>query len=934
MGQGLMANIRNDDQTTIATMGTMGTMGTITATIDGTTVHLPARTTLLTAIRSLGKDLPTLCHSNRLTPVAGCRLCLVEEVNSGYVPACATPVKEGAAYRTESDHLQSIRQTIMKMILHNHPLHCRKCAVDGRCRLQRVAMGLGFLPHPQSHKNSTNLDEQEKSTTLDTRHPFIHRDNNLCIHCTLCVRACREIQGLNILAMVGRGDQITMVAGSDQSLEEAGCVSCGQCLFECPTGALQSVHADQPYEKEISSTCGYCGVGCKIHIQVANNRIITIDPDPQGSANRGHACVKGRFGFHFLSAPDRLQVPLIRQADGHFQESNWAEALALVAQRFLAIRQDFGADALAVVSSARCTNEENFILQKFARVVLGTNNIDNCARVCHSPSAFALGEALGTGAGTNSFEDIEQSEVLLLVGANPTEAHPVLGARIKRAVHNGCRLIVLDPRHTELARMADIHIPLRPGSNVAVINALQTIIITDKLFDATFIRDHAEGFAQLQTSLKDCTPTWAAQQARVDSSLIQQAAHLYASAKTAQILWGLGITESCQGTVAAFGLINMAIMTANLGIAGGGASPIRGQNNVQGACDMGALPNVFSDYQSVTNPAARKRHQEVWGIDPPKKMGLKMPEMLAAARDGSLKGLYLVAQDLAQSDPDSNHTAQALENLEFLVVQDLFMSESAKYATVILPGAAYLEKSGTFVNSDRRIQRIVQAVTPPGSAMSDGDITHHLARAMGVDLGFDDGTGTKIDPEKVMTEITSLTPNWGGVDYKRLETLGFLQWPCPHPQHPGTAIVHHDGHFIRGRARLTPTPWHPQIEPCNKKFPMMLTTGRMLFHYNAGSMTRRTAITRLHGTKQERLKINPSDAATLNIVSGETIRISSRQDQIEVLAEVSEECNPGLLFMTFHYPETPTNRLIAGNADTLTLCPEYKVTAVRVEKIV
>ncbi|MBF0369395.1 MAG: formate dehydrogenase subunit alpha [Magnetococcales bacterium] len=899
---------------------------TIATTIDGTPVSFPAGTLLLQAAKSLGREIPTLCHSDRLQPCGSCRICLVEEVGAGYVPACATEIREGARYVTTSVALDQIRRGILGMILRRHPLHCRGCRVDGRCQLQRVAIQLGFSPDGQA---GGSLSE------IDTRHPMIHRHHDLCIQCGVCVRACHEIQGQDVLGMAGRGEGMRVVAGGDLSLEEAGCVSCGQCLYECPTGALQAGDQTRPgsFDREVTTTCGYCAVGCRLRVQVKENRIVGMEPDLDGSANRGHACVKGRFGFQFVEAPDRLRLPLIRQPDGTFRESGWEEALDLVARRFMDIRQREGGRALGVVSSARCTNEENYLLQKMARVVFGTNNIDNCARVCHSPSAFALGEALGTGAGTNSFEDVERSDVLLLVGANPTEAHPVFGARIKQAVRQGCRLIVIDPRNTELARLADIHIPLRPGSNVPVINAMQSVLIEEELFDEAFIRKHAEGFEAIQDGLQGCTPEWAGEHAGVDGALITQAARLYASGKASQILWGLGITESCQGTVAAFGLINLAIMTGNLGRPGTGSSPIRGQNNVQGACDMGALPNVFSDYQSVTDGAARKRHQAVWGVTPPDQVGLKMPEMLAAAREGALKGLYLVAQDPAQSDPDTQQVLQALEQLEFLVVQDLFLTESARFADVVLPGAGFLEKSGTFVNSDRRIQRIVPAVEPPGEALPDGEITHRLAGRMGYDFGFTAENGSGIDPEKVMVEIASLTPNWGGVTYQRLDALGFLQWPCPDVDHPGTDIVHRAGRFIRGRARLTPTPWRALTQSVDSHYPLMLTTGRILFHYNSGSMTRRTPIAALDGAGEERVRIHPVDAARLNIVTGERVAVISRQGRVTLLAQVSDQSNPGLLFMAFHFPQTRTNLLIGNAADEQTLCPEYKVTPVRLEKV-
>ncbi|MEG3639171.1 formate dehydrogenase subunit alpha [Magnetococcus sp. PR-3] len=899
------------------------TPNTISISVDGQALQVPQGSRLLKAAQRLGKAIPTLCHSERLKPAGHCRICLVEQQGRGLVPACATEVEEDGVYTTQSAPLTEIRQQNMAMILRDHPLHCGDCVADGQCRLQVVAMDLGFKPQSTP---------RPASTARDDRHPIIHIDHSLCIQCTLCVRACDEIQGQNVLGFAGRGDRMVLTAGLDQGLEPSGCVSCGQCLFECPTGALQMANhkATGKPDRRVSTVCGYCAVGCKLNVAVKGNQVVAVTPDPSGTANRGHACVKGRFGYGFLQADDRITTPLIRQTDGNFKPASWDEALDRVAKSFSSILKTHGSNSLGVVSSARCTNEENYLLQKFSRVVFGTNNVDNCARVCHSPSAFALGEALGTGASTNSFQDIEKSDLLMLVGANPTEAHPVLGARIKQAVRQGCKLIVIDPRNTELARMADIHIPLRPGSNVAVINALQHTLMAEQLLDQTFIQTHTEGFESLQQMIDLYTPEWVEQQTGTSADLMRQAARLYASVENAQILWGLGITESCQGSISAFGLINLALMTGNLGRAGTGSSPIRGQNNVQGACDMGALPNVFSDYQSVSDANVRARHQSIWGTLPPKDPGLKMPQMLAGARADRMKGMYIVAQDPAQSDPETEKVRQALEHLDFLVVQELFMTETAKFADVVLPGAGFLEKSGTFVNSDRRIQQLCKAVEPPGQAWEDGRITHEIAQRMGVDLGF--GEGQSIAPSRVMDEIATLSPNWGGVSYDRLQAEGFVQWPCTDAAHPGTEIVHQDGNFVRGRGRFTPTPWRPPVEATDTEYPFMLTTGRILYHYNAGSMTRRTPIGQLHAAKRETLRIHPEDALRLGMTNGEQVKIISSYGALLLPLEFSNQTNPGLLFMAFHFPETLTNLLIGDQADDQTLCPEYKVTTVRLEK--
>lgn len=887
----------------------------ITATLDGRQADHPPGTTLLTAFQAQGVTIPTLCHSPRLTPQGRCGLCLVE-ADGETLPACQTLLEAGKSYQSASPAVIDARRRAMDFILRDHPLNCPQCPATGDCRLEEAALELGFEPVALPGSGTADCDD---------RHPFIHRRPDLCIRCGLCAAACRDIQGEEVFGMLGRGEALEAeIPPPLRSLEEAGCVACGQCLFECPTGALLEPpeSAGKQPDEVVSTTCGYCGVGCRLLVSAADGKILRVEPDPAGSANRGHACVKGRFGHGFNHHPDRLTTPLIRDDDGHLQPATWEEALTLIAERFTRIDPR----AFGVVSSARCTNEENFLLQKFARMVMKTNTIDNCARVCHSPSAFALGEALGTGAGTNSFEDIERSDLLLIVGANPTASHPVLGARIKQAVKKGCKLIVIDPRATELARMADIHLALKPGSNVPLINALQQVIIEEAYLDGPFIRDHAEGFTQLAMALDGQTPEWAEPLSGVPAASIRAAARLYASVEKAQILWGLGITESCQGTVGAFGLINLAVMTGNLGRPGTGSSPIRGQNNVQGACDMGALPNVFSDYRPVTDAAARKEHEEAWGVDLPSTPGMKMPEMLEAAREGALKGLYLVAQDPAQSDPDMRAVEEALSNLEFLVVQEIFPSASSRFAHVVLPGASFFEKSGTFVNSDRRIQRVAKAVAPPGDAKTDGEIVHAIARAMGVDLGDP-------APEKVMEEIAALTPNWGGVNYARLEEKEFLQWPCPDENHPGTAIVHENGAFLRGRARLTPTPMKTPVDGPDDDFPLLLTTGRALYHYNVGTMTRRTPIATLKAGARESLRIHPEDAERLGVATGDAVRLVSRQGEATAVAEVIPETRPGVVFMSFHFPETKTNLLVGSASDDYTRCPEYKVTPIRLEKI-
>lgn len=902
----------------------------VTVQVNGAPVVVPAGSTVLQAVRAAGGRVPTLCYSDRMKPYGACRTCLVEVEGRRPVASCHTPVVPGGRYRTHSPLLTRLRRNITELIVSDHPLECLDCTANGRCDLQDLAQEVG-LRTPRYENPRTH------NPPRDDRHPFIKLEMSKCIGCALCVRACDEIQGSFILAMAGRGYDTRVIAGNDTGFEEARCVSCGQCVYECPVAALEEpgTRAHGLPDRQVTTTCSYCGVGCSLKVNVKDGQVVNIEPDPRGSANRGHTCVKGRFAHQFAHAEDRLTSPLIRREDGTFRKASWEEALELVSRRFAQVRDEYGPDAFGCISSSRCTNEENYLMQKFARVVMRTNSVDNCSRVCHSPSAYGLGQALGTGAGTNPFEDVFHSDLIVLVGANPTEAHPVFGARIKQAVLKGCRLIVLDPRNTELARLADLHLPLRPGSNVAVINAMQWVLIHEGRVDRDFIARHALGFEEVRRELEGCTPEWASAISGVDPELIRAAARMYAGAKAAQFLWGLGVTEAGHGSNAVFGMINMAVMTGNIGRPGAGTSPIRGQNNVQGASDVGALPNVFSDYRPVTDPVARADHARVWGVEPPSNHGLRIPDMFDAAHAGTLKAMYILAEDVAQSDPNTHHVVGALQSLDFLVVQEIFMNPTAELAHVVLPGTTFLEKDGTFVNSDRRIQRVRRAIDPLPGTMVDGDIINAIARRMGVDLGADDGPGTPVNPARIMDEIAALTPKWGGVSYARLEELGFLQWPCWDKEHPGTAVVHAGGTTLRpdGKARLTPTPWQEPGELPDEEYPLMLTTGRQLFHYNVGTMTRRTDLMKLEQAQEETLRLHPSDARRLGVRHGERVRVVSRRGHVEVRTEVTRATSAGTAFMTFHFPESRTNILTGEAVDEYTGCPEYKVCAIRVERL-
>ncbi|MCA9607063.1 MAG: formate dehydrogenase subunit alpha [Myxococcales bacterium] len=897
---------------------------TIKLTVDGIAVELDEGATLLEATRKVGADVPTLCDSSALEPYGACRMCLVEVEGQKPKASCHTPAADGMVVSTSSARLERIRRNIVEMVVSDHPLECLGCAANNRCELQATAAQVGFRKVRYEAK-------AQHHPAPDFSHPFLKLDMDKCIACARCVRVCDEVQGSFILGMAGRGFDMKVIAGNDTGFEDADCRSCGQCAVECPVGAImdRAVVSDGLPDRVVNTTCAYCGVGCSLDVHVKDEHVTMIEPSPQGSANRGHACVKGRFAHEYARAEDRLTSPLLRNDDGSFREASWDEALDFVAKGLTRIRDEHGPKAFAAISSSRCTNEENYLAQKFTRVVMRTNSIDNCSRVCHSPSAYGLQKALGTGAGTNSFEDIEHTKCVLLVGANPTEAHPVYGARIKQAVLGGAKLIVLDPRRTELARLADLHLSLNPGSNVAVVNAMQHVVLKEGLVDESFIAKHTEGFEEYAKSFEAMTPEWAESISGVPADLIRDAARMYANAGTALILWGLGVTEAAHGSNTVFGLINLGLMTGNMGRLGTGTNPIRGQNNVQGASDVGALPTVFSDYRPTGDATARQEHLEVWGVEPPDDVGLTIPDMFDAAHEGRLKAMWITAEDVAQSDPNTEHVVGALEKLELLIVQEIFMSETARLAHVVFPGASFLEKDGTFVNSDRRIQRVRKALPVLNGAKRDLDVYQLVAERMGADLGF----GSPPDPSKVMDEIAALSPLWRGVSYRRLQGDGaFLQWPCRSEDDPGTKIVHEGGAFLSGKARFRAVPWQEPGETPDAEYPLFLTTGRQLFHYNVGTQTRRTKVMQLDRAKTERVRIHPKDARALSIADGETVRVVSRRGHVDVEAQITRATKPGTVFMTFHFPETRTNLLLSSAADEYTQCPEYKVSAVRLEK--
>ncbi|MBI2394901.1 MAG: formate dehydrogenase subunit alpha [Deltaproteobacteria bacterium] len=891
--------------------------------IDGRTVTASAGETILDVARREGIFIPTLCFDERLHPFGACRVCMVGvEGARGPVAACTTPCREGMQVDTRDARAIRVAKGVVELVLSDFPVE-RLETEDKRNELQRVAAHFGL--------KTSRYQGERHAHAPDLRHPYIKLHLDECIVCGRCVRACDEVQGAFALAYSGRGFGTKIVAGLDTSLAESSCVSCGACVSACPTGALDEApfRATAAVDRTVTTTCAYCGVGCRLEAHVRDDKVVAVDPALDGPANKGHTCVKGRFAHQFTVSDERLKNPLIRTSTG-FRDASWDEALDLVASTMLRIKREHGPDAIAGISSSRCTNEENYLLMKLMRAAVGTHNVDNCSRVCHSPSSFGLIQGLGKSGGTNPFDDIERAKVIFVTGANPTEAHPVVGARIKQAVLGGARLIVSDPRRIELAGLADRYLQLRPGANVALFNALAHVIVEEGLHDRAFVEEWVEGVEPYFAFIQRYAPEAVEATTGVPAKLVREAARLYATGGAAAIFYGLGITEHSQGAPGVQCLVNLAILTGNLGKPGAGVNPLRGQNNVQGGSDSGSLPNVYSMYQPVTDEAAARKFEDAWGVKMKRKRGLMIPEMFDAAIDGRLRALYVFGEDVAHTDPNTTHVLKALTSLELLVCQEIFLSETAKLAHVVLPGSAFLEKTGTFTNAERRIQLVNAAARPPGDAWLDFDILRELSRRLGYEMAAK-------TPSEVMDEMARLSPDIAGVSYDRLGRSG-LQWPVPHKDHPGTPMlfgdVGPDGRRFgtaSGKARLSAVDWAPPGEEVDPEYPFILVTGRQLAHYNAGTMTRRTANLELHPS--DLAEIHPDDAARLGVADGDEVEVASRRGSLRTFAKVTTRVAPGNLFMSFHFPELQVNLLTSSHADAATSCPEYKVSAVALRRI-
>ena len=874
--------------------------------------------------RNKGENVvPTLCDSPNLEPFGSCRVCSVEVAQEENGPlqtvaSCHHPVTEGQYIYPNSSSIKALRRNIIELVLSDHPLACLTCEVNGNCELQTVAAQVGIreVRYPDG--------ENHLKRKTDTSHPYMISDISRCINCYRCVRVCDEVQGQFVLSMAGRGFDAHIVKGDDQTFMDSDCVSCGACAQTCPTSAISDVFQSKAIVAtgKTRTICTYCGVGCNLEVATSNGEVLSIQAPYDAEVNQGHACIKGRYAFKFYNHPDRLNAPMIRR-NGSLEKVSWDEAYETIAAKLSTYREDFGPDSIAGISSSRCTNEENYLMQKFIRAVIGTNNIDGCARVCHSPTALGMQTTFGTGAATNSIDDIKDTDCILVIGANPTTAHPVTGAKLKQfAMKSGHLSIVIDPRRTELARVATYHLALRPGTNVAVLNMMIYYIISEGLEAKKFIERRTEGFETFRTEILNIDLDRMEKVSGVDRHLVRDAAMAYASAPNAMSFHGLGVTEHSQGTFTVIQIADLALLTGNIGRRGVGVNPLRGQNNVQGSADMGVQPHQGAGYLDITDDEINKKYTQYYGVDVPKRIGYKIPEMFDAALEDKLKALWIIGEDVVQTDPNSQKVIKALEAIDLVVVQDLFISETAKYADVVLPGVSFLEKSGTFTNGERRVQAVHQVVKPIEGARTDGQIIVDIMNKMGYDQPDYSAEGN-------LHEISQIVPFFSGITWENLGTNG-KQWPVA-KDGTDTQILHQT-EFKRGLGYFEFHEWQESEEILShgKEFPFILTTNRELEHYNCGGMTRRTGNEIL--LPDDVLMINPEDAEEIRIKDGDYLCVESPRGKIDLKAHITDIVNRGILSTTFHFPEIRVNNLTSDVHDSEAMCPEYKVVAVRIRK--
>ena len=911
----------------------------VTLEIDGNEVTVPAGTSLMRAAVDAGINVPKLCATDSIEPFGSCRLCLVEiEGRKGFPASCTTPCEPGMKVRTQTPKLQELRKGVMELYISDHPLDCLTCSANGNCELQDMA-GVTGLRDVRYGLDGANHFRGADKPKIDESNPYFSYDASKCIVCNRCVRACEEQQGTFALTISGRGFESRVSAGQDQPFMESECVSCGACVEACPTATLQEktiIMLGQPEHSKIT-TCAYCGVGCAFKAEMKGNEVVRMVPWKDGKANEGHSCVKGRFAWGYATHKDRITKPMIRsKITDPWKEVSWQEAVDYAASEFRRIQAKHGKDSIGGITSSRCTNEEAYLVQKLVRTSFGNNNVDTCARVCHSPTGYGLGQTFGTSAGTQTFKSVEHADVIMVIGANPTDAHPVFASRMRKRLREGARLIVIDPRKIDIVDAphvkADFHLQLRPGTNVAVITALAHVIVTEGLMADQYIAERCDdkSFHEWKdfVSLPENSPETLEAASGVPAELIRGAARLYATGGenfhgkqvNGAIYYGLGVTEHSQGSTMVIGIANLAMVTGNVGREGVGVNPLRGQNNVQGSCDMGSFPHELPGYRHISDTTVRAQFEGAWGVELDPEPGLRIPNMFDAAMAGTFKGLYCEGEDIVQSDPNTQHVTAALMNMECLVVQDIFLNETAKYAHVFLPGASFLEKDGTFTNAERRISR-VRKVMPPLAGYADWEVTQLLSNALGYPMNYK-------HPREIMAEIAALTPTFQGVTYEMIDKHGSVQWPCNEDTlEIGTPTMHIDK-FVRGKGRFLITKYQPTDEKVTRKFPLILTTGRILSQYNVGAQTRRTANNEWHS--EDRLEIHPHDAEERGINQNDWVGIESRAGQTVLRADITPRMQPGVVYTTFHFPESGANVITTDSSDWATNCPEYKVTAVQV----
>ncbi len=899
----------------------------VTLTIDGVSVSVPAGTSVMAAAMQMGTKIPKLCATDMLEAFGSCRLCLVEiEGRRGTPASCTTAAEDGMIVRTTTQRLTDLRRGVMELYISDHPLDCLTCSANGDCELQDMAAvtGLRDVRYGQDGK-------KHRTEAKDESNPYFTFDSSKCIVCSRCVRACEDVQGTFALTIDGRGLNSKIATGASNFLDSE-CVSCGACVQACPTATLNEksvIELGAPTKATIT-TCAYCGVGCSFRAETQGDRVVRMVPAKQGKANEGHSCVKGRFAWGYATHKDRITKPMIRaHIDDPWREVSWEEAFAHAASEFRRIQSGYGRDSIGGITSSRCTNEETFLVQKLIRAGFGNNNVDTCARVCHSPTGYGLKTTFGTSAGTQDFKSVEEADVILVIGANPTDGHPVFASRLKKRLREGAQLIVIDPRRIDLVRSPHIeaahHLPLMPGTNVAMVNAICHVIVTEGLVREEFVRERCD--------LKDFE-TWARfiasdinspeameKHTGVAAAQVRAAARLYSNARNGAIYYGLGVTEHSQGSTMVMAMANLAMSTGNIGRRGVGINPLRGQNNVQGACDMGSFPHELSGYRHVSDDATRDIFESLWGVKISSEPGLRIPNMLDEALNNNFKGIYIQGEDIAQSDPDTKHVVGALRAMECVIVQDLFLNETAKYAHVFFPGSSFLEKDGTFTNAERRISRVRKVMQPLGG-LADWEITLRFARALGYEMNY-------AHPSEVMDEIAQLTPTFTGVGYTRLDELGSIQWPCNENAPMGTPTMHVD-RFVRGKGKFMVTEYVPTDERTGSRFPLLLTTGRILSQYNVGAQTRRTENNAWH--HEDVLEIHPFDAENRGIRDGDLVALASRAGETSLRATITDRVQPGVVYTTFHHARTGANVVTTDNSDWATNCPEYKVTAVQVQR--